>query len=257
MEKTSRHARAMRGIATATRGLLDLIYPPLCHACERTRSRVDSSLCEHCGVGRVELLPGRRCVACAGDVDGLGVCCDCSGAHLPFEQVIVPGAYDGVLRELIVGLKYRRRVHLAAPLGELIAKQIVLQGIELPTHVVPVPLTLGRRMKRGFNQADLIAGDLARRLHLIHAPRALRRPGFRAPRQTSLSRRRRAANVRGAFRIGRPLPERATVLLVDDVVTTARTVIEAALTLCESGVTRVVVAAAARTVRRSPDRDRR
>ena len=72
-----------------------------------------------------------------------------------------------------------------------------------------------------------------------------------------LSRRRRAANVRGAFRIGRPLPERATVLLVDDVVTTARTVIEAALTLCESGVTRVVVAAAARTVRRSPDRDRR
>jgi ComF family protein len=107
--------------------------------------------------------------------------------------------------------------------------------------VVPVPLHWRRRLGRGYDQADALAGRLARRLRLSPC-RALQR--LRAT--TTLARLGRAERLevmRDAFGVRGRIPlSGETVLLVDDILTTGATAGAAARALKKAGAARVVVA---------------
>ena len=114
--------------------------------------------------------------------------------------------------------------------------------------VCPVPLHGARQRGRGFNQAALLARELARRLGVEAFPNAVRRVR-NTPTQTHLSAVERRRNVRGAFE---PNPVLAgwfagrVVLLVDDVMTTGATVSEAASALRKAGARRILALTVAR-----------
>jgi ComF family protein len=114
-----------------------------------------------------------------------------------------------------------------------------------PDLVVPVPQHPKRLRARGFNPAALLARSLARELDAPVDPVALCRTRD-TPSQTGLDRRERLRNVRGAIRArqNRRLPER--VWLIDDVVTTGSTMLEAAAALRRADVTTVIGVCAAR-----------
>jgi ComF family protein len=128
-------------------------------------------------------------------------------------------------------LKYEGRRSLAKPLAALMQAQggDVLDGSDV---IVPVPLHVSRRLRRGFNQA----ADLARHLGKPVLPRALKRTRATAS-QTSLPAAQRHANVRGAFVTTRTgtLVRGAIVLLVDDVSTTGATLEACARALRDAG----------------------
>jgi ComF family protein len=165
------------------------------------------------------------------------------------------GAYEGVLRQLIHGLKYEGRRTLAAPLGEMMRARgtEVLQGADL---AVPVPLHWRRQHTRGFNQAE----DLARHLGLP-VVRALRRVRPTSP-QSGLSATGRRRNLRGAFApprrgwLGRrrhdPRIRGVCVVVVDDVSTTGTTLDACAQVLREGGAREVRGLTAARALSRRP-----
>jgi ComF family protein len=112
---------------------------------------------------------------------------------------------------------------------------------------VSVPLHFMRRLQRGFNQAESLAGCLARQLNLPHRSRILRRVRRTRP-QSELRRDDRRENVRGAFWARATADLRgSTVLLVDDILTTGATCSEAARALKAAGAARVVVAVIARS----------
>jgi ComF family protein len=101
--------------------------------------------------------------------------------------------------------------------------------------MVPVPLHRARERERGYNQAALLAKELAPRLGLPVATDVLIRTRATAP-QVGLSPEERRANVREAFAcIGSGLAG-ARVLLIDDVYTTGSTMEAAAAALREGGV---------------------
>ena len=132
----------------------------------------------------------------------------------------VPFAYDGVVRELIAHAKYRRR-HAALRwlAGEMIAVLPERAAIDVVTWA---PTTPARRRARGFDQAEILASCIAAGLGRPLRRRLRRRPGAA---QTGASRSVR--EVRPEFvplRRGGP----ASVLLVDDVVTTGATMTLAA-----------------------------
>src|SRR5262249_8541556 len=115
-----------------------------------------------------------------------------------------------------------------------------------PLAIVPVPLHWSRRLRRGYNQAQALAHGLGSRLALPVVTSCMRR--IRAtPYQSQQAPSSRLVNVRGAFR-ARPHPvlKNATVLLVDDVMTTGATLSEAAKALRQAGAGRVVAVALAR-----------
>jgi len=109
-----------------------------------------------------------------------------------------------------------------------------------------VPLHWRRRLRRGFDQAGLLAQRLSRFLQIPLSDRNLRRIRATAS-QTGLSESKRRENVRGAFRVRRPDEvEGKRVLLVDDVMTTGATASECARTLLSAGAKDVSVLVVAR-----------
>lgn len=153
------------------------------------------------------------------------------------------GLYEGPLRHIIHALKYRGQASIARPLGALM-RQAAGDWLDDAT-VVPVPLHPWRSLRRGFNQADLLACTLERPVW-----RALRRHRLGRP-QAGLHADERRANVADVY-VLRRLRRRLippTVVLVDDVMTTGATADACARVLKEAGVQRVLVLTAARAVR--------
>ena len=114
-------------------------------------------------------------------------------------------------------------------------------------EIIPIPLHRKKLKQRGFNQAYLLARFMSRFLEVKLAHSSLLRVR-ETQSQTKLSKQKRAANVKGAFRVknGNSF-ERKTILLVDDVYTTGATLREAARLLRTFETKEIVAFALART----------
>ena len=109
--------------------------------------------------------------------------------------------------------------YFARMLGAQMALQPHWQDVDA---VIPVPLHWRRKHSRGYNQAEIIAKELAKALNAKLYPNALKRVK-RTGSQTSLSAEQRLKNVRGVF-AAQKLPENARhIVLVDDTFTTGAT----------------------------------
>lgn len=150
-------------------------------------------------------------------------------------------AYGGAVATAIVRLKYACRSDLAARFGSVMGAAASERELAAAIDVVvPVPLHPRRLAERGFDQAALLAGPVARRLAVRHAPRALIRTRD-TPRQASLDRSARTSNVTAAFECRAPARVNGRrVLLVDDVRTTGATLRACAEALREAGAREVV-----------------
>lgn len=153
------------------------------------------------------------------------------------EEVLALFRYEDPLRGLLLGLKYGGSRRPGRALAELMRRRHPdWERVGRPDLVMPVPLSRRRRWTRGFNQARLLAAPVASGLGIPLAPRGLLARSPRRP-QAALDRRRRLANLRGAF-TARGVRGRA-VVLVDDVVTTGATLETAAAALRAGGARRV------------------
>jgi ComF family protein len=144
-------------------------------------------------------------------------------------------------------LKYDGMKPLARPLGEYLSRALPLD--EPFDAIVPMPLHWRRRFDRGFNQAALLAKELARRrkIPVMHAVRRVRA----TKSQIGLTNSKRRLNMRGAFRArrGRPL-EGLRLLLIDDVMTTGATGSACGAALKQAGAKSVTLLTLARVDRR-------
>jgi ComF family protein len=233
------------------RGLVQLLYPGLCHLCNQPLRPEQAHFCDHCRSALItDTLPScPRCAASIGPHVHLEAgCVYCRDTRFHFEHVLRLGPYEGLLRDAILRLKSPGGEVLAEVLGALWAEcaETSLRGVAANV-IVPVPLHWSRRWWRRYNQSEALARSLADRLGVPCRARWLRR--IRAtPQQTQQKPAERPANVRGAFR-ARATSELAgkTVLLVDDVLTTGSTCSEAARALRDAGAGRVVVAVLGRS----------
>jgi len=183
-------------------------------------------------------------------LDEQGQCALCRNGLRGFDAAYCFGAYEGVLRDLLHIYKYGRVRTLARPLGDLLARALARD--EQVDLVTAVPLHWRRRWQRGFNQAELLAREIARRSGIPFA-RTLRR--VRPTRaQTGLSNTARRRNVVAAFTCRRAMRDGELrgrrVLLIDDVMTTGSTAAACAHTLKGAGAARVALLTVARVDRR-------
>ena len=164
-----------------------------------------------------------------------------------YEARIADGRYNGALREIIHAFKYEGRRSLAGPLAMLLRERHDATLAEARC-VVPVPLFLWRRLRRGFNQAADLATGLD--LPVVHALWRVRPTAT----QTGLTAAERRRNVRDAFRIAPFLSRDAharlidgqIVVLLDDVMTTGATSNACAEVLIQEGAREVRVVTLAR-----------
>ncbi len=157
--------------------------------------------------------------------------------------------YDDALSSAVVLLKYEgvRRLGewFAARLAEMVERDPKAWQVDL---VVPVPLHPDRLRERGYNQAELIARPLAKRLGLKFGSYLLVRTRPR-PAQLVLSRTERWTSVRGAYAIREGARvDNLRVLLVDDVLTTGATLDSCSRALEKAGAAAVLGLTVARVL---------
>jgi ComF family protein len=234
-------------------GAAELVFPNACLLCDGPQAGAASfrhGFCSAC-CHAVADDPAVRCPRCAATVgphtelsDG---CPACRTRGFAFDAAVRLGPYDGPQRAGILRIKGSAGEPVAEMLGRVFAdaRREELRALAA-TVVVPVPLHWRRRWVRGYNQAGAVAREVAAALGLSYRPGGLVRTRS-AEQHAQPSATARVANVRGAFRGGRGASfAGATVLVVDDVMTTGSTVAEAARVVRAAGAPRVAAAVLAR-----------
>lgn len=233
------------------RYLLNALFPPVCPLCREMISH-NHQLCFACQEA-LPAAPENYCLRCGGETsqpeDGCGLCLAnamaLDSAHFAFK-------YEGSVVELIVGFKFSDRSERSVLLGRLCWERLgSALTWEMPDLVIPMPLHTWRLVGRRYNQAALLAGELAWRLQRPLVTNVLIRHKMTTP-QTRLNAQQRVKNVRGAFRVKELAVRGRSVVLVDDVMTTGATLRVAVAALKKAGAVRVVGVCLARV-----DQDRK
>jgi ComF family protein len=141
-------------------------------------------------------------------------------------------------------VKYHGHFPAGALLGEILAT-FLKERVEKGTLIIPIPLSKNRFRSRGYNQVSYILEHAiytspSLQHHVCNALRRVRN----TPSQTTLNKNDRSKNV---YRVFTALPsvKGAHVILIDDVVTTGSTLLEARRELLQAGAVSVRLVACA------------
>ena len=210
-------------VGMAARALADLVMPRTCIVCDRDLILQEDHICLGC-LADLPLTyydtlarnPMSERVNAILERD--------AEAYQPYVLATALYFYSGAYRHISPQLKYGRRFgdgrFFARMLGERLAESDLFCDVDC---VIPVPLHPWRRWQRGYNQAEIIARELAQCLPgaRVDARALCRRRRTRT--QVRLGSEAKWRNVAGAFALRRGAPAGRHLLVVDDVCTTGAT----------------------------------
>lgn len=205
------------------RGVLDLVFPPICIACHAPLTR------------------GQRhiCTACRFDIPYTKFWLESDNPMAEKIRNIRPEIgeaaalfhyhHNSVWQSVIHDFKYHDLWYGAQFMGEMLGQELAesefYEGVDF---VVAVPLHIRRLMNRGYNQSDYIAKGVAKAMNISHLKGAIKRTRYNSA-QALKRRHERWQNVEGLFEVVDPeLFADRSVLLVDDVFTTGATILSCA-----------------------------
>lgn len=222
--------------------LLAFISVPDCVGCGETLENPRLPLCDNChnGLKRAFAGKGPVCLICRYPASKKCFCID--DKPLPIPQLFYWGNYNDVVRELIHRFKYEGQYKIGRYLTDIgldaLYKRIYNYKLD---YIIPVPMIKSEKIKRGFNQTELIAGVVSQKLSIPVESELLRKIKKTEP-QSKLGAKERWLNVKDAFAVddGVILKGRS-LLLVDDIVTTGATSWESTRALYKAGAEKVTV----------------
>ncbi|NNC59380.1 MAG: ComF family protein [Erythrobacter sp.] len=234
--------------------VVDLVYPPRCPLCGSAIEQ-PSGLCVICWEGLV--IPSEpSCTKCQRPLpsqsrqkfDEPAICAPCL-AHPPRHAGIAAATlYNDTSRQLVLRFKHGGRIALAGMMARLMAGR--LGELEEDTVIVPVPLHRWRLWRRGYNQAALLARELAiskgSKLVLDALVRTKATPSLGGLGKKA--RKRALANAIAVNLRARDKIAGRSVILVDDVLTSGTTSHACVQALLKAGAREVRIACFARVL---------
>ncbi len=206
------------------RWILELLFPSRCVLCRRLLDKDETDLCRSCRKDipqiktekiKYSFLAGWTCV----------------------------WYYRDNVRKSLHRFKFSNRRSYAKCYGRLLAMELQKQGqFDILTWAPIAPL---RRLKRGYDQCQLLAEAVAEELGM-EAIRTLKKVRNTPPQSSIKNAAARRANVSGAYKAVEDLPLKGKrVLLLDDIITTGATASECARVLLTAGAKEVYLGAVA------------
>ena len=219
--------------------LTDLLFPRRCPVCDRPVKPFGRDICDAC---RSALVPVRepRCLKCGKQLADAGAeyCYDCAHRRHVYDRGAALYSY-ACIRQTIYRFKYGGRREYARFLGRSLAENLgSLIRSWHPDALIPVPLHPQRELQRGYNQAELLALELGKRLEIPVLSGYLVRVKRTRP-QKELEGAARQNNLKKAFKIVQDDVKLNTIVIIDDIYTTGSTIDAAALECRAAGVRRV------------------
>lgn len=210
--------------------LINVFFPSKCVCCGSGILLRENCLCAKC-FGEIEDVRN-VCTLCSGSMID-GECVICSDREFFLDRNITLSEYTGVMKEILHNYKFNSRKRLSKHLACLAYLKMLECDISFDI-VTSVPISREKKWKRGFNQSEIIAKDLADRLNVKYFSTLRERSGFMI--QKKLGYRDRFLNVLDRYEVNnRKTVENKRLLIVDDVITTGATINECARILKSFG----------------------
>lgn len=146
---------------------------------------------------------------------------------------------DIAMQKLIKTMKYNSLWLAGRPIANIILKHLEYAGLmkhitkDTPVFIVPIPIHFIKKWQRGFNQSEILAKIISKKLN-IPMILALRRYRWSAPQNKISSDKFKQANIKNCFTLNttsKTIPEKSIIIILDDIVTSGSTMKEAALVL--------------------------
>lgn len=199
--------------------LLDLLYPPKCVLCRRLLQSDETDLCGKCRTSLPDVeAPFKR------------------GRF--FRQCHSVWYYEDNVAQSLRRFKFADMPYYSAAYGKLLAMRLLRDRVEFDV-LTWVPVSAGRKRKRGYDQTYLLAKETARQLN-VPCVRTLKKAVDKPPQSSLPNAASRQANVKNAYcavRQERFVGKR--VLLIDDIITTGATLSESSSVLLTAGAASV------------------
>ena len=167
-----------------------------------------------------------KCIICG--VEGfLGICSKCKSeikrVHQQ-EEIMAYGYYGGVLKKLILNLKYHKSFIAGKVLADLLCQIIIEKKLSIDC-ICYVPISKDSLKKRGFNQCSVLAKNISSILDIPVIDCLVKVKETKE--QKLLGKEERMKNILDAFEIkNKEKLLKKNILLIDDVYTTGATINE-------------------------------
>jgi len=212
------------------KNILDIILPKKCFHCQKEKS----FWCKEC-LKKVKINPWQVCPICEKYLTESGkICPECKKFKPAIDSLTVATSYkDPLISKSIHLLKYKFLQELSEPLSQIILKAYQKNKLKIPDRIIPVPLHPFKLRWRGFNQSQIMAEELAKKL-LPGFPikvdtYTLTRIKNTSPQANFKASIDRQKNIQQAFKINLNSSNKIKnhrILLIDDVCTTGSTLTE-------------------------------
>ena len=223
--------------------LLHVVFPPRCLFCDDILVG-DGSVCLKCRQ-TVEWIGEGSCKHCGRSQEY----CTCTAQKSFCDGICAVVYYGDLVKRCIARFKFYNRHSMKVPMAEQMVKRIQKIFPDVAFDIATcVPQSRKRNRKRGYNQAQLLLIQVAKRLQMPAETQVLKKIRD-TQSQSRLKREERLHNLNGAFVVAQPDKiQGRTILLVDDIMTTGSTLKECANILYGAGAKAVYCSVFARTL---------
>ena len=215
------------------RWLKELLFPPKCILCRKLLTKDELDLCRHCRVEAPEYPQGKLKIQF-------------------LDSFAAIWYYEDDVRRSLLRYKFYGARHYAESYGRILAMKVLQEYPEGFDMLSWVPISRLRKLRRGYDQVELLAKAVGRELGMEPVP-LLRKIRNNPPQSGIVGQAQRRANVLGIYRMAENVQvEGKRILLLDDILTTGATAGECARVLLTAGAAEVhcaVVAAAGKNTK--------
>lgn len=222
-----------------TEQLIGLIFPRRCPICDEIVP--DGELiCPDCRK-KVKLISEPTCKRCGKPVEKeqTEFCFDCAKKHHYFTQGKAVFLYQKEMKESMYRFKYSNKREYAAFYAE---EAVMRYGDWIRRHrvdaIVPIPMYRGKQRMRGYNQAEVFAKEIGKRMNLPVLTNLVSRIRNTVP-QKQLNDVERKNNLKKAFKIDENIVKYKIILLIDDIYTTGSTMDAVSRELRDVGIEQI------------------
>ena len=203
--------------------LLDIIYPPVCGICDKINKK---SLCKKC---EIKIKPYQ-----INEIKKI--------KNKSFDYQIKILKYENIIRDKIIDYKFNEKAYLYKTFAKIILKNKKIYGFLKKYDIIMcVPMHIKKKMLRGYNQSELIAKELAKKLQIEKQFNNLVKIKD-TKKQSTLTKEQRKTNLKNAFQMkNSEKVKNKKVILFDDIYTTGSTVEECSKVLKRVGVSSIAV----------------
>ncbi|ACT69380.1 putative competence protein F [Neorickettsia risticii str. Illinois] len=245
--KRNSFSKTVRLIKCTFKSFLTFLFPDCCIICSSKEELVEYGMCKPCR-NEVHLLKDHlHCYCCGKKMKTSNLCITCAASKPKFDEAKAVFVYNAYVSAFMQKIKFHDGTFITKSLAKMILRHFK-EDLEKCDFIIPVPIHRIRLFQRQYNQSALIAMQLTKLIHVKVRLDVLHKIK-NTPPQLNLSTHQRKTSLQDAFTVRNQAGIKdASIILLDDVITTGTTVSRCADALLKYNPKKIVVIAVARSI---------